>query len=70
MDTVYIKLTFYSTILHINNLKHFARHSSNEDTQLKLSPSEKVMKTIFLTSQIIYFLVLLITTLRMGGVLS
>lgn len=47
MDTVYIQLTFYSPILHMNNLKHFARHSSNEDTQLKLSPSEEVIKTSF-----------------------
>lgn len=47
MDTVYIQLTFHSPILHMNNLKHFARHSSNEDTQLKLSPSEEVMKTTF-----------------------
>ena len=47
MDTVYIQLTFYSPILHMNNLRHFARHSSNEDTQLKLSPSEEVMKTTF-----------------------
>lgn len=47
MDTVYIQLTFYSPILHMNNLKHFARHSSNEDTQLKLSPPEEVMKTTF-----------------------
>lgn len=47
MDTVYIQLTFYSPILHMNNLKHFARHSSNKDTQLKLSPSEEVMKTSF-----------------------
>lgn len=47
MDTVYIQLTFYSPILHMNNLKHFARHSSNEDTQLKLSPSEEVMRTTF-----------------------
>ena len=34
-------------ILDMNNLKHFARHSSNEDTQLKLPPSEEVMKTSF-----------------------
>lgn len=47
MDTVYIQLTFYSPILHMNNSKHFAHHSSNEDTQLKSSPPEKVMKTSF-----------------------
>lgn len=47
MDTVYIQLTFYSPILHMNNLKHFARRSSNEDTRLTLSPSEEVMKTTF-----------------------